>query len=353
MDGKINSIKEDVENNVSESNKTQKTMSELNKHLPFIINNNKQMPIMFSIRADKKDYEILEDEANRFTINDITIKNITNSKVSFRNKYWIKDNNVDENIDFCTDKKEIKINGDLGKNEEKKANIDLYIKNPKINKNYFFKFYIGDNTNNSNIYENVTKESIFINIIIKEKEDIINIAPFDQKQNNDDQNDNKKNDDQNDNKKNDEEPKKPIENKKVDEEPKEPIENKKVDEEPEEPLANKKVDEEPNEPIENKINDEKPNEAIFDNKKDDEEPKKPVDNKKDDKDPKEVINPVPRHDPQPNDGELTEEQVQKIYDEFEDNFYISTFLDEDEFKALIIEKKGDREFLKKYVEDKM
>ena len=332
LDDKINSLNLDVNNNVSESNDTKKKMSQMNQHLPFIIENNKKLPIMFSIEADKKDYEIFEDEANSFTIKDITIKNITQSKVSFKNKYWIKDNKSDENIEICTDKNAIKINGNLGISEEKKTSIDLYIKNPTINKNYFFKFYIGDNTNNSTIYENVTDKPIFINITIKEKEDEINIDMNKNDEINNNQNPKEDNNFEEENHKKDEN----LENNIKDELEKKEEEIKVGNDENKENqiLINNSI--EPKQP--DNINVDKPEQP------DNPEPKQPVN--------PEPINPV---NPEPNipRGNLSEEEIQAIYDEFDESYYLSSFMDEDEFKQIIVANNGDRKILTKIIEDKM
>ena len=76
------------------------------------------------------------------------------------NFHWEKDKDSNKDIDIPGDKKEIKIK-DFGINEEKRTDINLIIRNPKINENYFFKFYIFNNAN-----ENITENPCFINIKI-------------------------------------------------------------------------------------------------------------------------------------------------------------------------------------------
>ena len=65
-----------------------------------------------------------------------------------------------------------------------------------------------------------------------------------------------------------------------------------------------------------------------------------------------VFDPV---NPEPNipRGNLTEEEIQAIYDEFDESYYLSSFMDEDEFKQIIVANNGDRKILTKIIEDKM
>ena len=50
---------------------------------------------------------------------------------------------------------------------------------------------------------------------------------------------------------------------------------------------------------------------------------------------------------------MSEDQVQAIYDEFEDEFYISGFINDNEFRKLIRQWNGDKNKLKEYIEEKM
>lgn len=116
--------------------------------------------VKLSIDCEKKDHEISEDQANNISIKGIIIKNLSNSEISNMNFHWEKDKDSNKDIDIPNDKKEIKIK-DFGINEEKRTDINLIIRNPKINENYFFKFYIFNNAN-----ENITENPCFINIKI-------------------------------------------------------------------------------------------------------------------------------------------------------------------------------------------
>ena len=290
IDEKIGRINLDINNNVKQTKETKNTMTEMNKYIPSLLPvKGKQLPKMFNISSNKKDIEISEDEADSFKIDDIIIKNITNQVVSFKNKYWVRHEDSTENIDICPDKKEIKIDDDIGINKEKTTSIDLFIKNPDINKNYFIKFYIGDNSQDNTQYENVTDNSLFFNIKLKKKEEDI--------PNEDDVNDEIKEKIDDDNKPS---PKKT-----------EPIN-----------INNPEIKEE------------KPKEEIQPKKEEKKE------EKKDDKIEKK-------------NNELTEERIQELLEQFENDYYISGFIDEDEFREKAIQYGGDIAKLKEYVEGKM
>lgn len=134
----------------------------IGNYIPFIINNEDNIaePIVLSIDSDQKDYEVSKNQANNIIINDIIIKNLSKSEIKNKNFHWVRDNESNKDIDIQIDKKEIKIK-DFGINEEKKAELNLMVRNPKINENYFMKVYVCDDAN-----ENVTKNSFFINIKI-------------------------------------------------------------------------------------------------------------------------------------------------------------------------------------------
>ena len=134
----------------------------IGNYIPFIINNEDNIaePIVLSIDSDQKDYEVSKNQANNIIINDLIIKNLSKSEIKNKNFHWVRDNESNKDIDIQIDKKEIKIK-DFGINEEKKAELNLMVRNPKINENYFMKVYVCDDAN-----ENVTKNSFFINIKI-------------------------------------------------------------------------------------------------------------------------------------------------------------------------------------------
>ena len=125
-----------------------------------IVADKKEQIVKLSIDCEKKDHEIFEDQANNISIKGIIIKNLSNSEITNMNFHWEKDKDSNKDIDIPSDKKEIKIK-DFGINEEKRTDINLIIRNPKINENYFFKFYIFNNAN-----ENITENPCFINIKI-------------------------------------------------------------------------------------------------------------------------------------------------------------------------------------------
>ena len=252
-----------------------------NSHLYEDNDINEQEPepiIKLSIESDIKDYKIFEDEVNNIKIKDIIIKNLSNSKITNKNFYWVKDNDSDKEIDIPKDKNEIKIK-DFEIEEEKKSDLNLIIHNHKINKDYFLKFYICNDIN-----ENVTEKPIFINvkIIKKRKDDKIVVKP--------------------------EEPiVKSV--KQIVDKPEEPIVVKSV----------KKIVDEPEEPIVNK-----PEELIINQAEE-------------------------RNGPNP-ENEMSQEEVNLIYDEFEESNYISAYIEREVMEKKIREFKGDREKIREFVE---
>ena len=135
-------------------------INDLANFLPSIDADKDEKIVKLSIDCEKKDHEIFEDQANDINIKGIIIKNLSNSEITNMNFHWEKDKDSNKDIDIPGDKKEIKIK-DFGINEEKRTDINLIIRNPKINENYFFKFYIFNNAN-----ENITENPCFINIKI-------------------------------------------------------------------------------------------------------------------------------------------------------------------------------------------
>ena len=50
---------------------------------------------------------------------------------------------------------------------------------------------------------------------------------------------------------------------------------------------------------------------------------------------------------------MTEERIKELWEQFENDYYISGFIDEDEFREKAIQYGGDIAKLKEYVEGKM
>lgn len=317
LDDKINAFNKNLQDNINESEDVKKKMSEMKNYISFVVPD-QNLPIMFDISCDKKDYEIPENEAHDFKIPEIKIQNILNKKVNFKNKYWIRDEKSNPDIVLPIEKNDIDISEELGINESKYYSVKVSINNPKNDQKYFLKFYIGDNTLNSSEYQNVTKEPLFLNIKIKEKEEE---EVFEKKLNDEVE---KKEDDMKPEKKNEEE----IKNDIVEEVKN--VENKKEEEEPIK-IEEKKVEvENPN------VNDKKP----IVNIQEDNDGKKDDDNKKDDNNNN-------------NKGTITDDEVNQIYDEFEDELYVSSFIGEDEMKKIIRDKGGVREEIKKELDKLM
>ena len=307
LDDKINIFNKNLKDNITESEEVKKKMSEMKNYISFIVPD-QQLPIMFNISSDKKEYEIFENEAFDYQIPEIKIENILNKKVNFKNKYWIRDEKSDPDIYLPINKNDIDISQELGINESKYYSAKISIKNPKIGKSYFLKLYIGDNTLNSVEYQNVTKEALFFNIKIKEKE---------------------------------EEEDKIVERKLSEDLEEEEEEKKPIDKNIENNinLNDKEKKEEQNKNYQN-ANDDK--EA--DNKKEDGDDKKyDVDNKNDDDKKKGDDNKNKK-------GQFTEEEVEQLYDELEDEFYVSSILTEEEMKKIIRDNEGRRDEIKKILE---
>ena len=53
------------------------------------------------------------------------------------------------------------------------------------------------------------------------------------------------------------------------------------------------------------------------------------------------------------DEELTNEQVEEIFNRLDENYGIASFVDIDEFKQKIREVRGNLEILKKYIEEEI
>lgn len=161
----LNILKFDEDNN--EIDKLN-DLNDLGNYIPFMNNEkgiNKDEPIVKLSIDSEKDYDIFEEQASNIKIDNIIIKNLSNSKITNQNLYWVKDN--DSDVDILMDKKEIKIK-EFEKDEAKKTELNIRIRNPQINKNYFIKFDICNNSN-----EKVTEKPLLINInlIKKKKED--------------------------------------------------------------------------------------------------------------------------------------------------------------------------------------
>ena len=173
---KICKINDDIKKNMKESNKAKEKISNINQKLPKfnpdIPDNQPQLPKMFSLSLNEVKYHIPISKADNFSINDIKIKNILDKKIIFNHKYWIKHEDSAPEISFPSGKKEVKVEGGcLEEDEEKNSELYLSIENPKINHDYFLKFFIGDNSKNNKSYENVTEEPILITVkIIKDEE---------------------------------------------------------------------------------------------------------------------------------------------------------------------------------------
>ena len=174
IEKKISDINNIIKN-VIQSNDAKEKISNIKLNLPQNVDDidHKQLPKMFKLFLSTIKYDIQVNQTDNFSINDIQIKNIINEKINFNHKFWIRHEDSDLDIYVPSEKTQVKVDdGYLQENEEKKSELCLAIKNPKINKNYFFKFYIGDNSKNNSIYEDVTDEPISINItVIDEKKE--------------------------------------------------------------------------------------------------------------------------------------------------------------------------------------
>jgi hypothetical protein len=294
LDKKISDIN-DIIKNVIQSNDAKEKISNIKLNMPQnggdILDNHKQLPKMFNLFTSTNKYDILVNQADNFSINDIQIKNIINEKIDFNHKFWVRHEDSDPDIYIPSEKTEIKVDdGYLEGNEEKKTELYLTIKNPKINQNYFFKFYIGDNSKNNSIYEDVTDEPIFINITI-------------------------------------------IDEKKEEEEQKEEDVKKEKEEEIKEDVKKEKEEE-----IKNDVKKEK--ELVVENPKDEielNEEEKNNDIKKEKK-----------HDDKRD--VLSEDRIQEIMEELDAEFYCVGVIGEDILIEKIKELNGDMEKLKKFVE---
>ena len=170
IDDKVENIKIYINNNIEEADNLEKDMHGMKECIPTVANVLEKQPIMLNISLDKTKYEIFDNKAANIVIENIKLKNMSNQKVSLQNKCWIKDKkNSDEDI-IILNKNIFNKNENLDENEEKTQNLNLSINNPKRNKTYNLKFYLGDNTNNNSVSEKVTSNTLTLSIKIKENE---------------------------------------------------------------------------------------------------------------------------------------------------------------------------------------
>ena len=387
LDDKINAFNNNLKNNINDTEDAKKKMSEMKNYISFVVPD-QNLPIMFKISSEKKDYEFFENKDNNYIIPEIKIENILNKKVNFKNKYWRKGENSSPEIVLPIDKNDIDISDELGINESKCYSANISIKNPKIGQKYFLKLYIGDNTLNSTEYENVTKEPLFLNIKIKEKEEEEEDILVDRKINNDikekpeinekkpeeirnDQNQNKpeikkeeKDDNKNKNGLSEEEVNKLydfyenefyVSSFLSEDEMKKIIRDKGGNKDEIKKVINKYMY--GNQNNENENEDEIKEEEPIKN----EEPIKKEEQKKIEEKPKEVVDkPKPenkieeeKEENNNNNNGLTEEDVDQIYDEFEDEFYVSSILPEEVMKQIIRDKGGRRDEIRKELDKHM
>ena len=169
INDKVENMKINIMKNIEKTEDLEKDIEGMRDCIQ-IVANPKVQPIMFNISLDKTEYEIFDNKAEDIVIENIKLKNMSNQKLSLQNKCWIKDKNSDKDIIIPENKNILNKNENLDENEEKTLNLNLSINNPKSNKVYNLKFYLGDNTNNNSVYKKVTNNTLTLSIKIKEKE---------------------------------------------------------------------------------------------------------------------------------------------------------------------------------------
>ena len=99
----------------------------------------------------------------------VKVKNISEKKISFKNKKWVKGKKSNEAVDFLNGLDKININDDIGINEEKDIDVHLSIKEPKSKQNYKVELSIGSVKDNNEI-KIITENALFFDIEITEKD---------------------------------------------------------------------------------------------------------------------------------------------------------------------------------------
>ena len=96
------------------------------------------------------------------------VKNVSEKKISLKNKKWVKGKKSNEAVDFINGIDEININEELEENKEKNIDVHFSIKNPQQGLNYNVELLIGNIKDNNEI-DIITENALCFNVEITKK----------------------------------------------------------------------------------------------------------------------------------------------------------------------------------------
>ena len=126
-----------------------------------------QKPEKLEIKSKEK--YIIEDTNASDILVQVKVKNVSEKKVSLKNKKWIKGKKSNEVVEFLNGIDEININEELEENKEKNIDVHFSIKNPQQGLNYNVELFIG-NTKDNNEIDIITDNALCFNVEITKKD---------------------------------------------------------------------------------------------------------------------------------------------------------------------------------------
>ena len=126
----------------------------------------KQKPEKLEIKSKEK--YIIEDTNASDILVQLKVKNVSEKKISLKNKKWVKGKKSNEAVDFINGIDEININEELEENKEKNIDVHFSIKNPQQGLNYNVELLIGNIKDNNEI-DIITENALCFNVEITKK----------------------------------------------------------------------------------------------------------------------------------------------------------------------------------------
>jgi flagellar biosynthesis GTPase FlhF len=126
----------------------------------------KQKPEKLEIKSKEK--YIIEDTNASDILVQVKVKNVSEKKISLKNKKWVKGKKSNEAVDFINGIDEININEELEENKEKNIDVHFSIKNPRQGLNYNVELLIGNIKDNNEI-DIITENALCFNVEITKK----------------------------------------------------------------------------------------------------------------------------------------------------------------------------------------
>ena len=126
----------------------------------------KQKPEKLEIKSKEK--YIIEDTNASDILVQVKVKNVSEKKISLKNKKWVKGKKSNEAVDFINGIDEININEELEENKEKNIDVHFSIKNPQQGLNYNVELLIGNIKDNNEI-DIITENALCFNVEITKK----------------------------------------------------------------------------------------------------------------------------------------------------------------------------------------